>query len=153
MRRIVLETDRVQLAIARIVELEGRIRFPADIWVHHPIQLVKEAEQQVSRTCCTICGRTGTPLEQHHVAGRVNFHDTVTLCRVSTSTTNDRRQVRCHDEITDIYQPKWIHSQRSPLECYFLGWSDVFHLLWRKTRRRYFYELSKVFALNARYAK
>jgi hypothetical protein len=88
-----------------------------------------------------ICGVTDSVLEQHHVAGRSNYPDTITLCGT------------CHDELSQVYQPKWIQTQRKPLTYYFLGWSDVFHVIWQKTGCPYFFELSKTFALNSEYTK
>jgi hypothetical protein len=137
-----LQVDRIQLATAKIVELEERIPFPASLSIPHPIRMIKEAEQQFAAKHCVVCGRSGVPLEQHHVAGKANLPDTIALSKL------------CHDELTNIYQAKWIPwagGERDPLECYFLGWSDLFHLLWQRTRNRYFYELSKTFALSARY--
>ncbi len=136
-----LTIDRVQAAISKIVKVEEQIRTPKDAGIAHPILLIKEAEQQVVLDRCVICGHNGADLEQHHVAGRRNFSDTTTLCK------------RCHGQMSEIYQPKWIHQNPPRLECYFLGWSDIFHLLWQKTRDPYFLELSKVFAQNARYVK
>jgi hypothetical protein len=136
-----LELDRIQNAIPKIVQIEERIPYPAKLPISHPIRLIKEAEQQIASTHCVICGRSDLILEQQHVAGRANYSDTVTLCE------------SCHDELSNIYQPKWIRTQRNHVECYFLGWSDIFHLMWVKTKHPYFYELSKTFALNARYAK
>lgn len=83
-------------------------------------------------------------MEQHHIAGRTSCQDSVTLCKT------------CHDEVTNIYQAKWLpweHEERDKLRCYLLGWSDLFHLVWRKAGDPYFYELSKAFALNARYTE
>ena len=137
-----MQVDRIQLAAAKVLEIEERIPFPAGLSIPHPIRLMKEAEQQVAARYCVVCGRSDIPLEQHHIAGKANLPDTLTLCRT------------CHDELTNIYQPKWIpwaDSERDPLECYLLGWSDIFHLLWHKTGHHYFFELSKSFALNARY--
>ncbi len=134
-----LEVDRVRAIITKIAELEDRIPYPSNLALPHPIQLLKEAEQQVSRKQCVICGRNDVILEQHHVAGRARYTDTITLCET------------CHDELSNIYQPKWIHTVKHPLRCYLLGWSDVFHLIWAKTKHPYFYELSKVLALNASY--
>ena len=139
-----MQVDRIQLAAAKVVELEERIPFPATLLIHHPIRLFKEADQDVVASNCVICRRSRVRLEQHHIAGRANLPDTVTLCKTH------------HDELTNIYQAKWIpwaDAERDPLECYFLGWSDIFHLLWQRTRHLYFYELSKSFALNARYQR
>jgi len=139
-----LQVDRIQLATAKIVELEEQIPFPANLSITHPIRLMKEAEQQLTATHCIVCGRSGVPLEQHHIAGKVNLPDTITLCKI------------CHNELTNIYQPKWIpwtDAERDPLECYFLGWSDIFPLLSHRTGHSYFFELSKTFALNARYQR
>jgi hypothetical protein len=138
------EVDRVLRAVALVVQLEERFPFPRNLSTPHPIVLIKQAEQQSVATRCTVCGTNGVTFEQHHIAGKVNSPDTVTLCK------------SCHDELTNIYQPKWLpwkDSERDPLECYFLGWSDIFHLIWQGTRHRYFLELSKTFALNARYAR
>jgi len=139
-----LEVDRIQLAAARIAGLEERIPFPASLSIPPPIRLMKEAEQQLAARYCVVCGRSDVPLEHHHIAGRANLSDTITMCKT------------CHDEVTNIYQVKWLpwtDAERYPLECYFLGWSDVFHLLWHRTGHRYFFELSKSFALNARYQR
>jgi hypothetical protein len=135
-----LQVDRIQLAAAKVVELEERIPFPATLSIPHPIRMIKEAEQQVAARYCVVCGQSSS-LEQHHIAGRAKLRDTIALCRT------------CHDEVTNIYQPKWLDVERDPLECYFLGLSDIFHLLWQRTRNRYFYELSKIFALNGRYQR
>jgi hypothetical protein len=138
-----LQVDRIQLAAAKVLEIEERMPFPANLSIPPPIRLMKEAEQQLAARYCVVCGQSSS-LEQHHIAGRANLSDTITLCRT------------CHDEMTNIYQPKWIpwaDAERDPLECYFLGWSDIFHLLWQRTRQLYFYELSKIFALNARYQR
>jgi len=142
-----LQVDRIQLAAAKVVELEERIPFPASLLIHHPIRLFKEAEQHCAATNCVVCGRSDVPLQQHHIAGKANLSDTITLCKMSAS---------CHDELTNIYQPKWLpwrEAERNLLECYFLGWSDIFHLFWHKTSHPYFYELAKCFALNARYQR
>lgn len=138
-----MQVDRIQLAAAKVLEMEEQIPFPADLSILHPIRLMKEAEQQVAARYCVVCGQSSS-LEQHHIAGKANLPDTLTLCRT------------CHDELTNIYQAKWIpwaDAERHPLECYFLGLSDIFHLLWQRTRNRYFYELSKIFALNGRYQR
>ena len=138
------EVDRVQRAVALVAKVEERFPFPRNTSLRHPIQLIKEAEQQLAAPHCVTCGQAASSLEQHHVAGAANFPDTTSLCKA------------CHDEITNIYQAKWLpwrDADRDRLECYFLGWSDVFLLLWRQTGRLYFRELSKAFALNARYAR
>lgn len=137
-----METDRIELAIGKIVQLEEKIPFPRHLSISHPIQLIKQAEQQAVTTHCMVCGLNRIPLEQHHIAGRINFPDTITVCR------------KCHDELTNIYQPKWLqirNTERKPLEYYFLGLSDILHILWCKNANQYFYQLSKIFALNARY--
>ena len=139
-----MQVDRIQLAAAKIVEVEERIPFPPNLPVLHPIRMMKEAEQQETATHCLVCGRNHVRLEQHHIAGKANFPDIVALC------------IDCHGEVTNIFQSKWIpcrNSQRNPLECFFLGWSDIFYLLWHRTGHAYFYELSKIFALNARYQR
>lgn len=136
-----LGLDRIQSAIPKVLQVEQRIPYPDELPVSHPIRLIKEAEQQIASTHCVICGRNNLVLEQHHIAGRAKYPDTITLC------------VTCHDELSNIYQPKWIRAGRNCVECYFLGWSDIFHLMWVKKGHPYFYELSKVFALNARYAR
>ncbi len=138
MKMLVL--DRVQDAVSMITKVDEQVQFPVELSIPHPIRLIKEAEQQVPALQCMICG-SEDHLEKHHVAGRAHYPDTVTLCET------------CHDELSNIYQPKWIHTTKLPLRCYFLGWSDIFHLIWIKTRHPYFYELSKVFALNAGYAQ
>jgi len=138
------EADRVLRAIALVVQLEELLQFPRNIPAPHPIVLIKQAEQRLTTTNCTVCGAHGVPLQQHHIAGKANSPDTITLCEP------------CHDELTNIYQPKWLpwrNAERNPLECYFFGWSDIFHLLWLQNRHPYFRELSKAFALNARYAR
>jgi len=143
-KMIELEVDRIQRAAAKVIELEEQIPFPANLSIPHPIRLMKEAEQQLTATHCIVCGRSGVPLEQHHIAGKANLPDTITLCKT------------CHDEVTNIYQAKWIpwaDAESDSLECYFLGLSDIFHLLWQRTRHLYFFELSKSFALNARYQR
>jgi hypothetical protein len=127
-----------------VVQLEERLSFPRHISTPHPIVLIKQAEQQSVATRCMVCGTNGVTFEQHHIAGKVSFPDTITLCE------------KCHDELSNIYQPKWLPwetTERNPLECYFLGWSDVFHLVWQRTGHQYFHELSKAFALNARYVR
>jgi len=131
--------DRVQLATSMIARVEDRFPIPSHSQTQNPIRLIKEAEQQVSAMRCKICG-SRNQLEQHHVAGRANYPDTITLCR------------RCHDELSHVYQLKWL-PWASQLASYLLGWSDVFHLVWQKTRDAYFFELSKIFAQNARYVK
>jgi hypothetical protein len=138
------EVDRVQIAVGLVVQVEERFPFPEDGSTPHPMGLIKQAEQQSVATGCVVCGANGVTLEQHHIAGKLNSPDTITLCE------------KCHDELTSIYQPKWLpwrNAERDPLECYFFGWSDLFHLLWQRTGRAYFFELSKAFALNARYAR
>lgn len=140
MNAITLSIDRIQLAVALIVQLEDRIPFPRNLSILHPIRLIKQAEMRVPSTRCAICASEG-PLEQHHIAGRENLPDTITLCKT------------CHNELTNLYQPKWLpwNGEKKSLECYFLGLSDIFYLLWVKAGHSYFHELSKVFALNARY--
>ncbi len=135
-----LVLDRVQGAISLIMKVDERIRFPLELAIPHPIRLIKEAEQQTPAPQCRTCG-SRDHLEKHHVAGRANYADTIPLCET------------CHDELSSIYQPKWIRHNCSSLECYFLGWSDIFHLMWVKTKHPYFHELSKSFALNAGYAQ
>jgi hypothetical protein len=125
-----LEVDRVQRAVALVVQLEERFPFPRNISTPHPIVLIKQAEQQSVATRCMVCRVNGIALEQHHIAGKLNFPDTITLCK------------KCHDELTNIYQPKWLSwrdTERDPLECYFFGWSDIFHLVWHRTGHRYFH--------------
>jgi hypothetical protein len=136
-----MQVDRIQTAISKILQVEEHIPFPSGPSIPHPIRLLKEAEQQIPSKYCLTCRQNHHDLEQHHIAGGANFPDTVTLCET------------CHDELSNIYQPKWICRAKNPLECYFLGWSDIFHLMLAKTGHLYFYELFKVFALNARYAK
>jgi len=138
------EVDRVLQAISLVNQVEERFSCPKGIAILHPIVLIKQAEQRLATVRCTICGTDDVTQEQHHVAGRLNFPDTITVCK------------SCHDEFTNILQPKWIpwkSTERNPIECYFLGWSDIFYLLWQRTDHLYFYELSKSFALNARYQR
>ena len=139
-RAIVLELDRMQVAVSMIMQVEQRIAYPAELSIPHPIRLLTEAEHQIASTHCLICGQNGSALEQHHVAGRENSNDTVTVCRP------------CHGRLSDTYQPKWLgHWPR--LASYFFGWSDIFELLGQTTGHHYFHELSKKFAQKARYAK
>ena len=130
--------DRVQIAVSMITKVDERIQCTPSM-IHAPIRLVKEAEQQVPAPVCVICG-SKDHLEKHHVAGRVNYPDTITLCE------------QCHNQLSYVYQPKWLPWVHG-LPCYLLGWSDIFHLIWQKTRENYFFELSKTFAQNARYAQ
>jgi hypothetical protein len=136
--------DRVQRAVALVVQIEERFPFPKNGPTRHPIELIKEAEQQLATPHCVTYGEAASSLEQHHVAGAANFPDTISLCKT------------CHDEVTNLFQAKWLpwrNTQRDQLECYILGWSDIFHLLWQNTGHQYFRELSKAFVFNARYAK
>ena len=139
--KIVLGADRVQLAISWITEVEEKILFPAGMATAHPIRLVKEAEQCIAHESCVLCPSVHSNLEQHHVAGKANYPDTITLCEP------------CHDELSQIYQPTWLPWVLTPLACYVIGWRDIFHLIWVKTNNSYFLELAKKFAQNARYAK
>lgn len=136
----ILVLDRVQAAVSLITKVDEQIQFPAELSIPHPIRLIKEAEQLMPASQCRICG-SQDHLEQHHVAGRSNYPDIVTLCK------------RCHDELSNIYQPKWLPWADSRTACYLLGWSDLFHMLRQKTEEGYFLELSKIFAQNAGYAK
>ncbi len=140
MKTITSSVDRIQLAASLIVQLEKRIHFPNDRSIIHPTQLAKQAQIQQQSAKCVICSSKSN-LEQHHIAGRANLPDTITVCK------------ECHNELSCIYQPKWLlqDGERNPQEYYFLGLSDLFHLFWIKTQESYFHELAKVFALNARY--
>jgi hypothetical protein len=123
-----------------IFAIEAQFSFPTGLGVPHPVRLVKEAEQQITRDSCIICFEAPAILEQHHIAGRDNSSDTVTLC------------LTCHGRLTTTFQPKWL--DRWPkLACYYFGWSDIFELLGQKTDQLYFHELSKKFAQKARYAE
>ncbi len=134
-----LVLDRVQAAVSMITKVDELISFPLEPLIPHPIRLIKEAEQQVPAPQCVICGSKDR-LEEHHVAGRVNYPDTITLCE------------QCHNQLSHVYQPKWLPWVHG-FPCYLLGWSDIFHLIWQETRENYFFELSKAFAQNARYTQ
>jgi len=123
-----------------ITTVEQQTPFPANLEIPHPIRLVKEAEQQITRENCLITPENHSTLEQHHVAGKDNFPDTVTLC------------LTCHSKLSNIYQPKWL-GRWSRLACYYFGWSDIFELLEQTSHEQYFHELSKKFTQNARYAR
>ena len=133
-----LVLDRVQATVSMITKVDEQIPFPVRLSISHPIRLIKEAEQRVCSVQC-VCG-SKVRLEQHHVAGIANYPDTITLCE------------QCHNQLSHVYQPKWLPWVHG-FPCYLLGWSDIFHLIWQKTRENYFYELSKTFAQNARYAQ
>lgn len=104
----ILEADRIQLAIRKVVQVEERVPFPSDLATPHPIRLIKEAEQRRASRYCVTCGGNSYGLEEHHVAGRANYPDEVTLCKP------------CHEQITNIYQAKWIQLTTKPLQSYFL---------------------------------
>ncbi len=101
--------------------------------------LLKDAEQRVHYEYCVICKVAGLSidrnLEKHHIAGRVNFHDTITVCS------------RCHDHLSD-HQKYWLlrrNDKEFRSSAYIFGWADVFDLLHERTSSSYFLGLAQKF--------
>jgi len=122
------------------MQVEALIPYPSELSIPHPTRLLVEAEQKILHRRCVVCGENSSVLEQHHVAGRKNFSDIVSVCQI------------CHGKLSNIHQPKWL-GRWPKLTCYFFGWSDIFELLGQTTGHHYFHELSKKFTQKARYAK
>jgi hypothetical protein len=131
-----MENDRVLLALRLALEA-GRSGEP-DILDF--AKLFKDAEQCVTVDQCAVCRiaqvpQTNAELQEHHVARKTNFPDTVTVC------------LRCHEHLSD-HQKNWLVNEADMahrLSSYLFGWADIFDLLNRKSGRPCFLSLARKF--------
>lgn len=130
--------DRIGIAIRLVREVEQLTE--DHIASSKIISLIKKAEQQSISKFCIICNfqdqHHSMKIEEHHIAGRKNFNDTLSVC------------IDCHPQLSEL-QLKWLESTKNKLSSYFLGWSDVFHLLWIISHKNFFQILSKKFTYHA----
>lgn len=104
------------------------------------IGLIKQAEQHIRYQNCATCKISGASqinqkLEEHHIGGKANFDDTVTVC------------LDCHDFLSD-HQKAWLPTKKTrsnEIISYFLGWADIFDLLYKKTMVFCFLKLARKF--------
>jgi len=131
-----VSVDRVNLAVVSIRKVEDL--FPNMPEKFRPIfRLIVEAYRQVDSRRCVVCEIAGKPnrssLEKHHIAGRSQWPDALTVC------------VPCHDLLTEK-QKKWqndIDDSRIRLSSYFNGLGDICELLWELTGEEHLHRLSK----------
>ncbi len=130
-----MRKDRVLL----VLKLAAEVDQPTQLNGFDFANLAKDAEQHVHYEYCVICKIAGLSiecnLEEHHVAGRVNFPDTITVCS------------RCHNHLSD-HQKYWLlrrNNKEFRLSAYIFGWADVFDLLHEKTTSPYFLGLARKF--------
>jgi len=134
--------DRVNLAVVSMRKVEDL--FPNMPEKFRPIfRLIVEAYRQVDSRRCLVCEIVGKPnnaqLEKHHIAGRSQWSDSLTVC------------VPCHNLLTEK-QKKWqndIDDSRIRLSSYFNGLGDICELLWEFTCQEYLHSLSKEFTNRA----
>lgn len=104
------------------------------------IILIKEAEQKRRTESCALHDFLGcnssTKIEEHHLAGRRNFPDTLSTC------------INCHQNLSEL-QLKWLESTKNKLASYLFGWSDIFLFLWMRTDETFYRLLSKKFTYQA----
>jgi len=134
--------DRVNLAVVSIRKVQDSfLNMPEKF---RPIfRLIVEAYRQVDSKRCVICEIIGKPndasLEKHHIAGRSQWPDALTVC------------VPGHNLLTEK-QKKWqndIDDSRVRLSSYFNGLGDICELLWEFTCEEYLHRLSKEFTNRA----
>jgi len=137
-----LNIDRVNLAVVSIRKVQDL--FPNMPEKFRPIfRLIVEAYRQVDSRRCMVCKIVGKPnnaqLEKHHIAGRSQWPDALTVC------------ISCHNLLTEK-QKKWqndIDDSRIRLSSYFNGLSDIFDLLWEFTGEEHLHRLSNEFMNRA----
>ena len=137
-----MSVDRVKLAVVSIRKVQDQSSDTPDKF-RSIFRLIVDAYKQVDSKRCVICEIVGKPndasLEKHHVAGRSQWPDALTVC------------VPCHNLLTEK-QKKWqndIDDSRVRLSSYFNGLSDICELLWEFTCKEYLNSLSKEFTNRA----
>ena len=136
-----MKNDRVLMAIKLISEIENEVERPEELDL---VKLIKNSEQQTNYIDCILCEISGvsqsnSKLEQHHISGKINYSDTITVC------------LECHDFLSK-HQKYWLPKKKnSPnrLSSYLYGWADVFDLLHTKTGITYFERLANKFCSQA----
>jgi len=131
-----MENDRVLLALRLALEA-GRSGEPDGFDF---AKLFKDAEQCIHSDRCVVCEiakvtQDASELEEHHVAGKMNFPDSTTVCR------------KCHEHLSD-HQKDWLVPKRDVahrLSSYLFGWADFFDLLYQKSGRPCFLSLARKF--------
>jgi hypothetical protein len=139
-----MENDRVFLALKLVVEFGQSWEFKS----HDLAKLFKDAEQCTQFDHCLICSIAGVTQidpwrEEHHIAGRPNFPDTVTVCR------------RCHARLSD-YQKNWLVHRKEDatrFSAYLFGWADFFDLISNKSGLSDFEKLASRFRAQGYYIR
>ena len=134
-----MEFDRVLSVLKLGIEVQESQGLAA-FNIENLVKLVKDAEQCIHSDCCVVCRiaqvpQTSTELEEHHIAGKTNFPDTLTACR------------RCHEHLSD-HQKDWLVHRRDTvhrLSSYLFGWADIFDLLYGKSGRPCFLSFARKF--------
>ncbi|MFC1506399.1 hypothetical protein ACFLQ6_04940 [Thermoproteota archaeon] len=136
-----MKHDRVLMAFKLTSEVDDEVKRPEEFDL---VKIIKNAEQQTIYDNCILCeisvvSQSDSKLEQHHIAGKINFNDTITVC------------LECHDFLSK-HQKYWLPKKKSSLNrlsSYFYGWADVFDLLHNKTGSSYFENLANKFCSQA----
>jgi hypothetical protein len=143
-----MQNDRILIALRLIAEVEDEARLFTKFKDHNIVKLIKEAEEAIPKSNCTLCHVSGKPqptqkLEQHHISGKLRgipiYPDTITVCPV------------CHAFLND-HQRSWLKNKKGngdQSSNYFYGFADIFELLYNKTGQLYFGILARKFRSQA----
>ena len=111
------------------------------------LSLIITAYRQVPRDECILCQlakrERDDQLETQHIAGKEHLPDALTVC------------LSCHNELSDK-QKKWQYNKHEPhiaLSSYFHGLSDVFELLFERTKQDHLKALAVEFRNKAWYIR
>ncbi len=129
------------MAVKLISQVESEVKRLEELDL---VKLIKNAEQQTNYNNCILCEISDIPksnskLEQHHITGKINYNDTITVC------------LECHEFLSD-HQQDWLPIKKCKadlLPSYFFGWADIFDLLYNKTSSLYFLKLARKFRSQA----
>lgn len=137
---IVTQTSRDRICIAIRLVTETKENSKNCSSCSDIISLIKQAEQNWHSESCVLCNLLGEQsygnIEEHHLAGKLNYPDTVTVCKI------------CHQDLSEM-QLKWLESERNNISSYLLGWADIFYILWIKSRKNFLRALSRKFTYQA----
>lgn len=114
------------------------------------ISILENAEKRTRYDYCVVCKISGdwqmgfrNSLEEHHVAGRANYADTISVCG------------NCHAFLSD-HQKTWLtidEDESMRVSCYLYGLSDFFDLLFRRTSNTYLDQLASRFRSQGYYLR
>lgn len=133
--------DRVNIAVVSIRKVQDRFPDIPEKFRQILCLVIEAYKQTVSNRCvlCRLTGKTSDALEQHHIAGRNNWPDSLSVC------------LSCHNRLTEN-QKKWqndLSNDRIRLSSYFDGLRDLFELLWELTGESHYRALAKRFTDQA----